>query len=82
MKSQLVLALSPPPERSTSWKCSAFRTLADPWNIMCSNRWAKPLRPGTSLALPTWYQRFTVTIGVEWSSESTTWRPLDSVYVS
>ena len=30
---------------------------------MCSKRCAKPVRPGSSLAGPTWYQRLTATIG-------------------
>ena len=29
-------------------------------NIRCSNRCAKPVRPGFSRAEPTWYQTFTV----------------------
>ena len=49
---------------------------------MCSNRWAKPVRPGRSFFEPTWYQTFTATIGVEWSSCRITCRPLGSVYFS
>ena len=30
-------------------------TFFDPLNIMCSNRWAKPVRPGRSSFDPTWY---------------------------
>ena len=71
-----------PPARSTSRMCSDFFTWAEPWNIMCSNRCAKPERCGRSFALPTWYHTFTVTMGVVWSSDRTTVSPLSSVYVS
>src|SRR5437867_1051137 len=33
--------------------CSAFPTCAEPWNITCSHRWAKPVLPGTSCFEPT-----------------------------
>ncbi len=49
---------------------------------MCSNRWANPERPGSSLALPTSYQMFTATTGVEWSSCTITVIPLESVKLS
>ena len=26
--------------------CSALPTFREPWNITCSNRWAKPVLPG------------------------------------
>jgi hypothetical protein len=34
-------------------KCSVLPRLADPWNIRCSNRCAKPVRPCGSLRMPT-----------------------------
>ena len=40
-------------------------TFFEPLNIMCSNRWAKPVRPGFSFFDPTWYQISACTIGVE-----------------
>ncbi len=51
-------------------------------NIMCSNRWANPLRPSGSWALPTSYQTCTWTTGTEWSSWTMNWSPLSSVKVS
>ena len=54
----------------------------EPWNIMCSNRWAKPVRPGFSSFEPTLYKTFTDTTGVLWSSWRMTVRPLGSVYFS
>src|SRR5918999_1310013 len=49
---------------------------------MCSNRCANPVRPGRSFAEPTWYQRFTATMGAVWSSESVTNSPFGSRNVS
>src|SRR5205085_9636373 len=49
---------------------------------ICSNRWAKPVRPGRSFAEPTWYQRFTATIGAVWSSDSVTKSPFGNENVS
>jgi hypothetical protein len=49
-------------------------------NITCSNRWAKPVRPTSSFFDPTWYIISTDTVGVAWSSASTTVRPFESVY--
>ena len=51
-------------------------------NMMCSNRWAKPVRPGCSSDEPTWYQILTATSGTEWSSCTITWSPFGSVKVS
>src|SRR5688572_15881149 len=45
---------------------------------MCSNRCANPVRPSRSFADPTWYQRFTATIGAVRSGESVTSKPLSS----
>src|SRR5207253_7079090 len=53
-----------------------------PLNIMCSNRWANPLRPGVWLAAPTWYQMSTATWGRRWSSLRITVRPFGSLYFS
>src|SRR4051812_3114214 len=49
---------------------------------MCSNKCAKPVRPGASFAGPTWYQRFTATIGKRWSSLTMTVSPLGNLKVS
>ena len=35
-----------PPAASSSWKCASAGTCFEPWNIMCSNRCANPVRPG------------------------------------
>jgi hypothetical protein len=67
-----------PPARSTSWKCSPFFTLAEPWNIMCSNRCAKPVRPGRSLRAPTSYHTSTAATCDERSGARMTVRPLPS----
>src|SRR5439155_17189878 len=45
-------------------------------------RWAKPVRPGFSLAGPTWYHRFTATSGRRWSSLRMTSSPFLSLYFS
>src|SRR5437867_9372829 len=50
-------------------------------NMMCSNRCANPVRPVSSSLDPTWYQVLTVTSGREWSSWTSTLRPLGSVNV-
>ena len=42
---------------------SPYGTCPEPMNIRCSNRCAKPVRPGSSFADPTRYQVLTVTIG-------------------
>ena len=60
-------------------KCILSATCAEPWNIMCSNRCAKPVLPGTSSREPTWYQRSTATTGTVWSSATRTVRPLSSL---
>ena len=52
---------------------------SEPWNIRCSNRCAKPLRPAGSSLLPTWYQMFTATIGALRSVCTITRRPLGRV---
>jgi hypothetical protein len=49
-------------------ECWSSPTWAEPWNSMCSKRWAKPLRPSISRPEPTWYHTFTATSGAEWSS--------------
>src|SRR5436309_2541672 len=36
--------------------CSSGPRFAEPLNIRCSKRWAKPLRPFFSSREPTWYQ--------------------------
>jgi hypothetical protein len=56
-------------------------TFFEPLNIMCSNKWAKPVRPFFSFFEPTWYQISQCTIGVEWSSSRTTLRPFGSVVI-
>src|SRR4051812_16902004 len=59
--------------------CSSGPTWADPLNIRCSKRWAKPLRPFFSSLEPTWYQSSTVAAGTEWSSYIKRSRPLASL---
>src|SRR4051812_23461682 len=49
---------------------------------MCSNRCANPVRPGRSLAEPTWYQRFTATMGAAVSGDRVTNKPFGSRTVS
>src|SRR5687767_8580814 len=49
---------------------------------MCSNRCANPVRPARSFADPTWYHRFTATIGAVWSSDSVTNNPFGNRKVS
>ncbi len=36
------------PPVCTKFECSLLSTFSDPWNIMCSKRWAKPLLPISS----------------------------------
>ena len=66
------------------WRGSKWLWLwwPEPSNIMCSNRWAKPVRPTSSSLEPTWYQTLTATSGIEWSSWRMTSRPLDRVSFS
>src|SRR3954470_11618429 len=56
--------------------CSVFPTCAEPWNITCSNRCAKPVLPLTSCFEPTLYQTFTAATGARWSSEMIKRSPL------
>src|SRR5690349_8700717 len=56
--------------------CSALPTFREPWNITCSNRWAKPVLPSTSCFEPTSYQRFTATTGASRSTEMIRRNPL------
>src|SRR5687767_9302419 len=62
-----------------SEKCSALVTWREPWNMKCSNRCAKPVRPAVSWRDPTTYQRLTATTGARWSGATITRRPLGSV---
>ncbi|OGF24734.1 MAG: hypothetical protein A2V63_12270 [Candidatus Eisenbacteria bacterium RBG_19FT_COMBO_70_11] len=83
MRSKSVVPLiieAPAPSRIL--KCWSSPMCPEPWNIMCSNRWAKPVRPAVSLAGPTWYQRLTPTIGSRVSRRRITSRPFLSVYFS
>src|SRR3954471_10709141 len=50
--------------------------------MRCSNRCAKPVRPGRSFLEPTWYHWFTWTTGSLRSTWRTTWSPFGSVYFS
>ena len=59
--------------------CSSGPTLAEPRNIMCSKRCAKPVRPFFSSFEPTRYQTCTLTTGRDVSGASTTCRPFSSV---
>src|SRR5262245_60647608 len=51
-------------------------------NIRCSNRWANPVRPGTSSFDPTWYHTSTATSGLERSTCRITGSPFSSTNVS
>ena len=82
VRSSAVLPFRVPPARWISWKNSPFFACAEPSNIMCSNRWAKPERPARSFRDPALYHRSTDTIGVEWSSEYTTRNPFGRVKAS
>ena len=57
-------------------------TFFEPWNIMCSKRCAKPVRPGFSFFEPTWNHWLTWTIGSLRSTCRMTCRPLGSVNFS
>src|ERR1700738_3254259 len=74
------MSVAPAPSRYLKWAFSP--TCSEPSNIMCSKRWAKPVRPGRSLSGPTWYQRSTATRGRRWSSCRRTTSPLGMVYFS
>src|SRR5712692_5505253 len=54
----------------------------EPWNMRCSKRCAKPLRPLRSSTAPTWYQTSTAASGARWSSERITVSPFSSWYFS
>src|SRR4029079_5921735 len=64
-----------PPAAWTRAMCSALPTFREPWNITCSNRWAKPVLPSTSCLEPTSYQRLTATTGASRSTEMIRRRP-------
>src|SRR5688572_154955 len=70
------------PAASSSLKCESSGTCFELWNIMCSKRWANPVRPGASLAGPTWYHRLTATIGSPRFGLSITSSPFGSVIFS
>src|SRR5207248_149150 len=53
VRSELVCPFIVPPLLKTSAGCSPGPTFSEPLNIMCSNRWAKPVRPVRSSAEPT-----------------------------
>src|SRR5687767_12560105 len=57
-------------------KCSALLTWRLPWNMKCSNRCAKPVRPGVSWREPTTYQMLIATTGARWSGATITRSPL------
>ncbi len=76
VRSSHVEPFSEPPACSMSAKCAVSGTLAEPWNIMCSKRCAKPVRPGRSFRDPTPYHRLTATTGTDGSRDSTTLSPL------
>jgi len=59
--------------------CSPFFACAEPWDIMCSNRWAKPVRPLGSIRNPILYMTSISTTGADVSGLTTTFRPLASV---
>src|SRR5688572_25891602 len=70
------------PADSSRRKNESSGTCFDAWNIMCSKRWAKPVRPAASLAGPTWYHVLTATTGSSGRRVTITCRPLGSVNVS
>ena len=52
--SSVVYAFPSPPTREIMVRCESGSTFFEPLNIMCSNRWANPVRPGRSFFDPTW----------------------------
>src|SRR6185295_19490627 len=63
-------------------KCLSSGTCLVPWNMTCSNRWAKPVFFSISSFDPTLYQTSTTTSGMRWSSCRITSSPLGSAYFS
>ena len=59
--------------------CSPFGAFFEPWNIMCSNRCAKPVLLCSSSREPTSYVTATAIVGDAWSGFITTTSPLSSV---
>ena len=51
----LVVPFMVPPFMKIRYGCSFWPTFADPLNIMCSNRWANPVRPLRSSRDPALY---------------------------
>ncbi len=74
-----VNALSWPPFCSTSRANWPRPWAGVPLNIMCSRKCAMPVAPRASLREPTRYQTWKDTIGLRWSSSSSTRSPLSSV---
>src|SRR5687767_4679979 len=64
-----------PPVLNTSRKCSQAPTFSEPLNIMCSKRWANPVRPLRSSRDPTLYVTAIDTTGATWSSAIITRSP-------
>src|SRR4051794_12257254 len=65
-----------PPLDSTYRKCAIFSRFTEPWNIRCSKRWAKPVRPSGSERKPTSYRTAMPTTGAERSGPTSTRSPL------
>ncbi|KYF50473.1 hypothetical protein BE04_07760 [Sorangium cellulosum] len=63
MRSSLVHALFQPPSASIHASNCFVGTRRVPMNMRCSNRCAKPVRPGSSNREPTLTMRFRATIG-------------------
>ena len=80
VRSEFVDPLLLPPAASSHSSNLPSGTFPEPSNMMCSKRWAKPVRPGLSRPEPTWYHIFTLTIGVEWSSCRMTLSPLSRIW--
>jgi hypothetical protein len=74
------MSLAPAASSSLKWESSG--TCFELWNIMCSKRCANPVRPGASLAGPTWYHKLTATIGSPRFGLRITSSPLGSVIFS
>src|SRR5581483_3279348 len=72
--------LNVPPLDSTYRKCSSFSSVAEPWNIRCSKRCAKPVRPSGSERNPTSYSTAMPTTGALRSGAISTRSPLPSVW--
>jgi hypothetical protein len=79
VRSEEVVPFIVPPLLKMYWKWPALGTFSEPWNIMCSKRCAKPVRPAFSFFEPTWNHSLTCTTGSLRSTCRITCRPFGSV---